>query len=237
MQQKRNNYQFPRYLSQRGKNSDLFLLIVEGRNTEKIYFDKLKNLRERYTSIRIKTVSADGGDIEKMLNIARDHIKKSRNSRDIRNAPIKKAYIVIDRDRFANSVYSGIGLESLRNGLNSIGTKEPIEIVISAPSFEYWYLLHFCDNKPSNYDKVIGKLEAYLKEKKIIAEHQSYSKKEEETKKMLDKFLAITKVETAIINAERISTQYENDESDRLARDPYTEVHNLIKDLELDKSP
>lgn len=65
MPQKRNNYQFPRYLSQRGKNSDLFLLIVEGRNAEKIYFEKLKNLRERDTSIRIKTVSADGGDIEK----------------------------------------------------------------------------------------------------------------------------------------------------------------------------
>lgn len=165
MRQKRSNYQFPKYLSQRGENFDLFLLIVEGRNTEKIYFDKLKNLRERHTSIRIKTMSADGGDIEKMLNIARDHIKKSRNSRDFRNAPIKKAYIVIDRDRFANSVYSGIGLESLRNGLNSIGAKEPIEIVISAPSFEYWYLLHLCDNKPGNYDSVIRKLEGFLKEK------------------------------------------------------------------------
>ncbi len=78
MRQGRNNYRFPGYLSQKGKKSDLFLLIVEGRNTEKIYFDKLKNLRERYSSIRIKTVSADGGDIEKILEIARYHIKKSR---------------------------------------------------------------------------------------------------------------------------------------------------------------
>lgn len=52
---------------------------------------------------------------------------------------------------------------------------------------------------------------------------------------MLDKFLVVTKVENAIMNAERISVQYEKDEFDRLDRDHYTEVHNLIKDLELDK--
>lgn len=230
-----NFYQKPSYLKKKGRSSDIFLLIVEGSNTERFYFDKLKTIRGRNSNIRIKTESSDGGDIEKMLKIARQKIKESKNRNDIRNAPLKKVYLIIDRDRFANGKYQGIGLQHLRKGLNDIISEEAIEIVISAPSFEYWYLLHFCDKKPANYDKVISMLERFLKNNKIINERQSYSKNEEDTNKMLDKFLAITDISKAIENAEKISTRYNMDADDRLNRDPYTEVHYLIKELELDK--
>ena len=236
MQKKRqNNYTLPYYLKERGVSSDLFLVVVEGRNTEKIYFEQLKSIKNRNSNIKIETVSAEGGDIERMLKIARDRIKKSRNIKDIRNAPIKKAFLIIDRDRFLNNMYSGIGLDSLRKGIESIGPKEPIEIIVSAPSFEYWYLLHFCDSRPANYDKIILKLEGFLRLKSIIPEQQSYSKKEDEVNKMLKKFLSTMDIKIAIENAEKISTLYEEDGTGRLDRDPYTEVHRVIRILQLDK--
>lgn len=171
-----------------------------------------------------------------MLKNARQQIIKSKNKRDIRNVPLKKVYIVIDRDRVANTIDSGIGLQHLREGVASITAKEPIEIILSAPNFEYWYLLHFCDRKPNDSNKVIEMLEKHLKGNNILDAQQHYSKNEGETKKMLDKFLEITDIVKAIDNATKIANQYEDDKCDRFDRDPYTEVHNLIKILGLDKT-
>ena len=105
-----SSYKKPDFFKQKGRSSDLFLLIVEGEKTELFYFEKLKAIRGRESNIRIKTETTSGGDIDAMLRLARAKIKESKNRKNILNAPFKKVYIIIDRDRFLNSQIPGIGL-------------------------------------------------------------------------------------------------------------------------------
>ena len=232
-----SSYKKPDFFKQKGRSSDLFLLIVEGEKTELFYFEKLKAIRGRESNIRIKTETTSGGDIDAMLRLARAKIKESKNRKNILNAPFKKVYIIIDRDRFLNSQIPGIGLKPLQNAINSISkNKEKIEIIISAPCFEYWYLLHFCKQRPCGQTKLFKLLNKHLKSKNILSSNHSYSKKEADTKRMLEKFFQETDISIAISNSKSVTTQYVSNGEDRLDRDPCTEVHKLIEELELDKT-
>ena len=57
-----SSYKKPDFFKQKGRSSDLFLLIVEGENTERLYFERLKAICGRESNIRIKTETTSGGD-------------------------------------------------------------------------------------------------------------------------------------------------------------------------------
>lgn len=108
------------------------LIVCEGEQTEPLYFESLKKI-ERLTSADIKIVHGKHSDPINVINKAIDEQEKQKQY-----LPFDKVYCVIDGDVSANL-----------NEAKKLAKENNIQLMISYPCMEYWYICHFdCYRSP-----------------------------------------------------------------------------------------
>lgn len=129
------------------KEYKLFLVICEGRKTERIYF---KDFRTRNNGIRIEAPHCSSTD---PLNLTR-FANKMRAVYDIDLKIGDRVWCVFDVDRNND--------EMIKKAYKEAG-KNKIDILLSNPCFELWYLLHF-EFSTAYYTpaQAVQKLEKYI---------------------------------------------------------------------------
>lgn len=154
-----------------------FILYVEGRNTEKSYFDLLKK-----ANCKVIPVTKRGQGISKCVDFVNDSDKAWKSLPKEEKAKYDKRWLVFDAD----------GRVDFDAGIKLARSKK-FEVAFSNMCIEYWFLLHFYNHdgsaipmiKNSHSAAQIKKINDFIKKynKKAespIAEYDSGSKKVEE---------------------------------------------------------
>lgn len=192
----------------RRRERKLILLAVEGRKniTETNYFNHFNREQSEYS---IRFVPCNETDPVNLVNKAEeDWIKEKCDAKfgDL-------VYCVFDTDtdpEKQNEIDEAIRLTQ----------RSHVEVVLSNPCFEVWYILHFKYSSGSfnSNDEVIKALRKYIpwyeKNKDVFPELHSNTQK-------------------AVLNARRLE-QYHKDNDNRrgIARNPGTEVYRIVEKLE-----
>ena len=135
------------------KTKNIIVIECEGKNkTEEVYF---QNFQSRENDFRIEF--AYGNDTDPITMIRR--LTKYITDKDINLKDGDIAYCVFDTD------VSKKKQPQIEEALK-IAKEEGIEVIMSVPSFEIWYLLHLCyTTKPfTSNKKLIAELEKKLPE-------------------------------------------------------------------------
>ena len=117
----------------RSKSSHYFILFVEGKNTEKSYFDLLKK-----TNCKITPVTKRGHGISKCIDFVNDSEKAWKSLPREEKDKYDKKWLVFDADG-RNDFYEGVKL----------ARKKGFGVAFSNMCIEYWFLLHFYDHDGS----------------------------------------------------------------------------------------
>ncbi|VTU06966.1 Uncharacterised protein [Actinobacillus porcinus] len=102
------------------------LIVCEGQKTEKLYFENLI-LKEKLSSVNIKVYSGNNSDPKSVVETAIQKREEQRQYLDF-----DEVFCVIDRDN-----------HSTFNEAQKLAKVNNIQLIVSYPSFEYWYLCHF----------------------------------------------------------------------------------------------
>ncbi|WP_439239066.1 RloB family protein [Lonepinella sp. BR2919] len=191
------------------KPYDRVLIICEGKKTEPLYFEGLKQEYQLHTA-NIKITSALGSDPISLINTAKKLYTESKNEGNI----FDKVYCVFDKDKHPN-------YDNAVNIIEKLKPNNTFFAITSVPCFEYWLLLHFEMNtksysatgKKSIADKVIDDLKKYIPD---------YEKNNKNIFALTKKDLLI-----AISNAEKANKMAEETNTDN----PSTKVVDLVKYL------
>jgi hypothetical protein len=165
------------------KQRDLLLILTNGKNTEKNYFNSLKNHFESVYKLQVKFV---GGDA---FHLVQDAIIERNN-----NKQLNQVWCVFDID---DSYVEGKLIEALK-----LAKKENVHIAYSNEAFEVWLLFHHLSYveigqvRRSEYKK---KMNSLLKQIRL---NENYSKENSTAQTITEKF--IPNIKTASQNA-RIS--------------------------------
>lgn len=202
------------------------LIVTEGKNTEPIYFTELYRFYAKIKG-RIGIISQGNSNIIEMIETARRQLKGSIHNKGLMS-PLKyeKAYIVIDRDHFANEPE---GIHRLSEAIKSIELNENIEVVLSSPCFEFWFFLHFLQERPMSTDVVFSKLEYELRHAKIIPANSHYSKERKEAFQLIQRLVRMNRLGVACENSIWVDKQ--TMEKDIWNKHPHTNVQDIINTL------
>lgn len=176
------------------------VIVCEGQKTERIYFEKY---RERNSGLIIFIPNSTVTDPENLVGIALHQIRKY--DLDLDNGD--QVWCVFDADHHTN--------QEIEKAIRNAGDK--VNICLSNPSFELWYLLHFCyyDSRISNND-LMHKIKEHI---------PNYSK----NKCCFDQLLE--KRQDAINNAKRLNQLHERNNVELLSTNsnPSTQVFRLVE--------
>ena len=185
---------------------DLVLIVCEGEKTEPYYFRDLMRM-EKLSSVNISVISGNGSDPVSVVDTAIE-----KREQQAKYLPFDAIYCVIDRDKHPN-FNQAIDKAKANN----------IKIIVSYPSFEYWYICHFnlyrapileTGNKSAG-DNCVSILNEYWKE--------SFSK--EYTKNQSNLYaLLLDRLEVAIKNARNGLKQAQGESE----LNPSTQVYELV---------
>lgn len=189
----------------------VWLIVCEGRNkTEKNYINSLVcDLRKLDISVRIKPSedTSPEGMIKKALEIAQSYgINAGENG-----------------DRIICLMDSDLSDQRISKILSLKKDYPKIEIFISTPCFETWFLLHFVKNP-----------KRCVSSKKAKTELTKYIPNYSESLDVYSKVPQIKHdVQNAIENSEAIRNNYLNKQIDVYSVDanPYTEIDILVKEI------
>ena len=123
------------------------VIVCEGEKTEPLYFEALRR-EQRLSSIDIKIVKSRSAP----TYIVREGIRQKKELDDERD----EVWCVFDAEcRAAEAPFQQAVAASRSHGL---------ELAVSNPAFEYWYILHFvCTDRPFGAaDECFRELQAYL---------------------------------------------------------------------------
>lgn len=109
----------------------MFVLSLEGSNTERQYFDRLNKMNSSVV------ISCLPGGTASSPNKVLARMKKYLERKDYKHP--YEAWIVIDKDQWTDKQ-----LQQLHDWQNE---KDNYGFALSNPKFEYWLLLHFEDGK------------------------------------------------------------------------------------------
>lgn len=129
----------------------LILIGAEGRNkTEKIYFNELFRDRKDY---RVKFTSSTETDPVGIVEAVKKSIKSE--SLDFRNGDL--AFCTVDTD-------TDFSKQNQIDKALSLAEKNHIDLLLSNPCFEVWFLLHFRYSTRSyaSNDEVLKELDEYI---------------------------------------------------------------------------
>jgi hypothetical protein len=193
------------------------LIVTEGKNTEKIYFEqlaKLWNLHPKVIEIKAGGEGIPGNLAEKAREIRDKRIKDKRFGKlAIDEVPFDEVWIVFDTDHAQRSGKLHTGKETAK--------RYSIKTAHSTPCFEYWLSLHFAlKARPMNNSE---KAENLVKE---VAGLQTYSKDKAFTTMLVKK--AMPHVTQAVKNAQELSSQQSHD---NFPPNPSTTVQDLVISL------
>lgn len=175
---------------QKRKIKPVILIITEGSKTEPMYFD---NFRTRQTNIDVRIVGnkSDGAktDYDHLLDKAVAYKKEEQISIEYGDS----TWIVADGDiDFKTQGALDTKNKKLLHAREKARSKD-IEIIISNPCFEFWYLLHFMYSTKhfNDYRSVQAELNKYIpnyeKSKDIYSQLSSYTVKAAEHAKRIEK--------------------------------------------------
>ena len=175
---------------QKRKINPVILIITEGSKTEPMYFD---NFRTRQTNIDVRIVGnkSDGAktDYDHLLDKAVAYKKEEQISIEYGDS----TWIVADGDiDFKTQGALDTKNKKLLHSREKARSKD-IEIIISNPCFEFWYLLHFMYSTKhfNDYRSVQAELNKYIpnyeKSKDIYSQLSSYTGKATEHAKRIEK--------------------------------------------------
>lgn len=204
--------------SRRRETKPVILIVTEGSQTEPKYFEQF---RTRRTNIDIQVVgskSAGGGtDYISLVRKAIDY----RDKNQLSVARGDALWVVADGDvnyRVPDPVETK---DAKLTKARAMAQKADVQIAISNPCFEFWYLLHFrySTGYLRDYDAVVALLKndlpAYEKTSDVIAQLASH-------------------LDEALRNAARVEAYHvENDEAlpFHLTVNPFTDVYRLVECL------
>ncbi|OOR89468.1 hypothetical protein B0181_07280 [Moraxella caviae] len=185
------------------------LIVCEGIKTEKTYFEGLINY-EKLSSVNVQVFSGRGSDPKSVVETAIQEKEKQSQHLDF-----DEVFCVIDRD--THTTFKEAKKLAKDNG---------IELIISYPCFEYWYLCHFVYSRAPftrSGRKSAGDLcEDSLNQEWQKAFNRKHNKAEKET------YLSLLRYrEQAINNAKKSLVEANKDNE----YNPSTEVHLLVENL------
>lgn len=193
------------------------LIVTEGSQTEPKYFD---SFRSRQTNIDIQVVSGGAGSGTDYASLVRKAVAyMEKNGLSPQNGD--RLWIVADADVNYN-VPDPVAVKSRQlETAKKNAAKHGIQIALSNPCFEIWFLLHFkyTSGHLQDYSAVLAQLRSYLPDYEktvdvaaILAEH----------------------TEQAMHNAEKLAAYHtKNGHTDlrSIEVNPYTGVHELVDSI------
>lgn len=185
------------------------LIVCEGQKTERLYFNDLIAY-ERLSSVNIQVYPGNGSDPKSVVETAIE--EKNKQSQYLE---FDEVYCVIDRD--AHQTFDvAKQLAELHN----------IKLIVSYPSFEYWYLCHFKYSRSPIVKtgiKSAGDSCVVLLNQEWNENFQkNYNKAQTEVYKSL-----LPYIETAIANSKKALAEAKKDGE----QNPSTKVHYLVDNL------
>jgi hypothetical protein len=186
------------------------LIVCEGSKTEPIYFNSLKK------KLRIiADVDVVGAGAVPITVVNRAIEKRGQQEGLAKTSLIKVEYEI---------VYCVFDVEmpkqhkSLLEAINK-AKANGLEVILSNPCFEYWYILHFVKTSSPFYknENVISVLKKY---------HKTYSKGDD---KIFDIIYPNTK--QAIQNSKQVIKEHHNDATDLQNCNPSTNVHLIVEEF------
>ena len=189
------------------------LIVCEGEKTEPIYFNALKD-RLRMAMVDVEIVGAGAAPITVVnraiaLREDRKDIVKKRKS--LTKAVYEVIYCVFD-------VEAPTPHESLANAV--IKAKDnKLEVILSNPCFEYWYILHFRKTSaPFNRSQDAKSA--------LRREHSAYSESDTTIFNVV-----YPKTSDAIKHSKEVLNEQHNDAEDLRDCNPSTHVHKIVEYL------
>lgn len=190
----------------------IILIVCEGKNTERIYFQEFKK-KKRYANINIQIPPTTKTDPLGLVKYAKKYIQK--NELELKNND--RAYCVFDCD------YDGKKKESAIREAMSAAKKsgEILQMIISNPCFEIWYILHFenCPPAMTQAEAVQRLRDRYIK---------NYNKS-------TDYYPLLSgKMDLAIKNAKRLEKSNEEkgiQKTSIIESNPYSTVYVIVEAL------
>lgn len=188
---------------------DMVLIVCEGAETEPRYFKSLIQ-HEKLSSVNIKVISGERSSPSFVVNTA---IKEKEKQKTY--VPFTKVYCVIDGD-----------VPHHLNEVKNLARNNDIEMIISYPCVEYWYLCHFKFSRSpieQTGNRSAGDNCEYLLNIEWEKEFkEKYEKNLDDVYKQLE-----PRLEIAIKNAKTALKQAQQEQ----AFNPSTQVHELVEYL------
>lgn len=188
------------------------LIVCEGEKTEPIYFKRLNS------KLRLKMVDVEiFGEGAAPITVVDCAIKLRKERRDIAKRSLTKTeyeviYCVID-------VEAPTPHESLDRAVNKAKDNK-LEVILSNPCFEYWYVLHF--KKTGTPFNSSQKVKSALKQK-----HSDYSESDTTIFNVV-----YPKTNDAIKHSKEVLRERHNDAEDLRNCNPSTHVHRIVEYLQ-----
>ncbi|MEZ5357603.1 MAG: RloB family protein [Candidatus Zixiibacteriota bacterium] len=183
----------------------LILIVCEGEQTEPIYFKYIKSKRnlDSITVIHAKKEGSALGVVEKAIQAI------ERRHRDTTKEPFEEKYCVFDVE---------IPIDATIPDAIALARQNDIQVIMTNPCFEYWYILHFKVICPmfDNNGQVVSELEK---------EFPEYNKSSENICKKI-----FPDTMDAISNAKALE-QSNSWGRDLTQHNSSTHVHNLVEHL------
>ncbi len=187
------------------------LIVSEGSKTEPIYFNSLKsNLRLAMVEVEIVGEGAAPINVvDRAIELRGE--RKQLAKKSITKASYEVVYCVID-------VEAPVPHESLARAIDKAkGNK--LDVILSNPCFEYWYILHFMKTSaPFNRSQ---DAKAALRR-----EHPAYNESDTTIFNVV-----YPKTSDAIKNSKEVLNEQHNDAEDLRDCNPSTHVHKIVEYL------
>lgn len=202
--------------SKKRKIKPVVLIVTEGSKTEPVYFNhfrtRQKNIDVRVVGSRSSSGETDYGSLIRKATEYQDKDDLSFTNGDT-------VWIVADGDVNYNNPNPIEKKDTALSHARKLAKQKGMEMIISNPCFEFWYLLHF------RY--TTGFLKDYEAVEKFLTVHIPDYEKTKDVFLMLEKHLG-----EAIKRAKQLEgyhLQNGNQLPFRITVNPYTEVYRLIE--------
>ena len=187
------------------------LIVCEGKKTEPIYFNSLKRIL-RLAMVEIDIVGEGAAPITVVdraieLREERRHLAKT----SLRKAAYEVVYCVVDVE--------APKAESLSRAVDKARGNN-LQVILSNPCFEYWYILHF--RKTGGHFGTSRKVKSALQRV-----HPAYC---ESDTTIFD--VAYPKTADAIRHSKEVLREQHHDAEDLSACNPSTHVHKIVEYLQ-----
>jgi len=187
------------------------LIVCEGEKTEPIYFNSLKS-KLRLAMVEVEIVGEGAAPItvvNSAINLREQRKRKAKKS--LTKAEYEIIYCVFDVEAPTphGSLTGAVGMAHAHN----------LQVILSNPCFEYWYILHF--RKTSAPFSSSQNVKSALRR-----EHSAYSESDTTIFNVV-----YPKTSDAIKHSKEVLKEQHNDAEDLRDCNPSTHVHKIVEYL------